>query len=37
MVEASAFKPVAGVDYLRTLMEFQDFFADEKACAAYLE
>ncbi len=30
-------QPRAGVDYPRTLLEFGDFFPDEKACAAYLE
>jgi len=29
--------PLAGVDYPRTLVEFQTFFPDEKACVAYLE
>lgn len=30
-------RPQAGTDYPRTLMEFGEFFPDEKACAAYLE
>jgi transposase-like protein len=29
--------PRAGVDYPRTLLEFCEFFPDEKACEAYLE
>ncbi len=30
-------KPVAGQDYPRTWNEFQDWFASDEACAAYLE
>jgi transposase-like protein len=30
-------KPVAGQDYPRTWGEFQDWFASDEACAAYLE
>ena len=30
-------KPVAGRDYPRTWSEFQDWFASDEACAAYLE
>ena len=30
-------EPQAGVDYPRTLLEFGEFFPDEKACAEYLE
>ena len=33
MVEA----PLAGVDYPRTLAEFNAWFSDEEACLAYLE
>ena len=30
-------KPIAGKDYPRNLSEFQDWFASDEACAAYLE
>ena len=29
-------RPVGGVDYPRTMQEFDEWFADEAACAAYL-
>jgi len=37
MVDSLRAQPRAGVDYPRTLLEFGEFFPDEKACAAYLE
>jgi hypothetical protein len=30
-------KPLAGRDYPRTWSEFQDWFASDEVCAAYLE
>jgi hypothetical protein len=33
MAEATATKPVAGVDYPRTLMEFQSFFPEVGLCS----
>ena len=33
----SEIKPVAGRDYPKTWSEFQDWFASDEACAAYLE
>jgi hypothetical protein len=35
--DAPPSSPRAGVDYPRTLLEFGEFFPDEKACEAYLE
>src|SRR5229473_6404725 len=37
MAESPPAQPRAGVDYPRTLIEFGEFFPDEKACVAYLE
>ena len=37
MVESQLSQPRAGVDYPRNLLEFGEFFPDEKACVAYLE
>src|SRR6266545_8215001 len=36
MAESPASQPRAGVDYPRNLIEFGEFFPDEKACVAYL-
>ena len=37
MIDAPPAQPRAGVDYPRNLVEFGEFFPDEKACVAYLE
>ena len=37
MVETPTSQPRAGVDYPRNLIEFGEFFPDDKACVAYLE
>jgi len=37
MAEAPPPQPRAGVDYPRNLIEFGEFFPDDKACMAYLE
>lgn len=37
MPETPPSQPQAGVDYPRDLIEFADFFPNEKACAAYLK
>ncbi len=37
MAEPPPPQPRAGVDYPRNLVEFGEFFANEKACVAYLE
>jgi transposase-like protein len=37
MLESPQCQPRAGVDYPRNLVEFGEFFPDEKACTAYLE
>jgi hypothetical protein len=36
VVESAQSQPRAGVDYPRNLVEFGEFFPDEKACVAYL-
>jgi hypothetical protein len=35
MLDSPRAQPRAGVDYPRALLEFGEFFPDEKACAAY--
>ena len=37
MAESVPRQPQAGVDYPRNLIEFGEFFPDERACVAYLE
>ncbi|MDP2955471.1 MAG: IS1595 family transposase, partial [Longimicrobiales bacterium] len=37
MVETPSPRPRPGIDYPRTLGEFQEFFPDEEACSRYLE
>jgi len=37
MIDSPPARPRAGFDYPRNLVEFGEFFPDEKACVAYLE
>src|SRR3972149_601935 len=37
MADSPPAQPRPGIDYPRTLIEFGEFFPDEKACVAYLE
>lgn len=37
MAASGPAQPRAGIDYPRTLVEFGEFFHDEKACVTYLE
>lgn len=37
MVEHNPHSPVGGIDYPRTVQEFNDWFSPEAACAAYLQ